>query len=249
MKQFYSCVDQVVNLLLDRYYILTEDYLFKTDNKVHILSEKNSIINHFIAELRDVEIQKDRMRFRRNIERIGEIAAYEISKTMDFETKDIVTPLGVAPTPLLKQLPVIGTILRAGLPLHQGILNYFDSADNAFVSAYRKHHKDGSFDIRLDYMSSPSLENRILILADPMIATGSSIVVTFKEMLQGGRPKHTHIVACIASTEGVEYVKSHLPSDVTLWIGAIDEELTAQSYIVPGLGDAGDLAFGTKTQH
>jgi uracil phosphoribosyltransferase len=216
---------------------------------VHILSEKNSIINHFIAELRDVEIQKDRMRFRRNIERIGEIAAYEISKTMDFETKDVVTPLGVAPTPLLKQLPVIGTILRAGLPLHQGILNYFDSADNAFVSAYRKHHKDGSFDIRLDYMSSPSLENRILILADPMIATGSSIVVTFKEMLQGGRPKHTHIVACIASIEGIEYVKSHLPSDVTLWIGAIDEELTAQSYIVPGLGDAGDLAFGTKTQH
>ncbi len=216
---------------------------------VHLLSEKSSIINHFISELRDVEIQKDRMRFRRNIERIGEIAAYEISKTMEFETKDVVTPLGIAPTPLMKELPVVGTILRAGLPLHQGILNYFDGADNAFVSAYRKHHKDGSFDIRLDYMSSPSLENRILILADPMIATGSSIVVTFKEMLQGGRPKHTHIVACIASTEGVEYVKSHLPSDVTLWIGAIDEELTAQSYIVPGLGDAGDLAFGTKTQH
>ena len=216
---------------------------------VHVLSEKNSIINHFIAELRDVEIQKDRMRFRRNIERIGEIAAYEISKTMEYETKDVVTPLGIAPTPLLKELPVVGTILRAGLPLHQGVLNYFDGADNAFVSAYRKHHKDGSFDIRLDYMSSPSLEGRILILADPMVATGSSIVVTFKEMLQGGKPKHTHIVACIASTEGVEYVKSHLPSDVTLWIGAIDEELTAQSYIVPGLGDAGDLAFGTKTQH
>jgi uracil phosphoribosyltransferase len=216
---------------------------------VHVLSEKNSIINHFIAELRDVEIQKDRMRFRRNIERIGEIAAYEISKTMEYETKDVVTPLGIAPTPLLKELPVVGTILRAGLPLHQGVLNYFDGADNAFVSAYRKHHKDGSFDIRLDYMSSPSLEGRILILADPMVATGSSIVVTFKEMLQGGKPKHTHIIACIASTEGVEYVKSHLPSDVTLWIGAIDEELTAQSYIVPGLGDAGDLAFGTKTQH
>ncbi|MFM7016647.1 MAG: uracil phosphoribosyltransferase [Bacteroidota bacterium] len=216
---------------------------------VHILNEKNSIINHFIAELRDVEIQKDRMRFRRNIERIGEIAAYEISKTLAYEVKDIITPLGIAPTPLLQDVPVVGTILRAGLPLHQGVLNYFDGADNAFVSAYRKHHKDGSFDIRLDYMSSPSLEGRILILADPMIATGSSIVVTFKEMLQGGKPKHTHIVACIASTQGVEYVKSHLPSDVTLWIGAIDEELTAQSYIVPGLGDAGDLAFGTKTQH
>jgi len=216
---------------------------------VHVLSEKNSIINHFIAELRDVEIQKDRMRFRRNIERIGEIAAYEISKTLEYEVKDVVTPLGIAPTALLKEQPVVGTILRAGLPLHQGLLNYFDAADNAFVSAYRKHHKDGSFDIRLDYMSSPSLENRILILADPMIATGSSIVVTFKEMLQGGKPKHTHIVACIASTQGIEYVKSHLPSDVTLWIGAIDEELTAQSYIVPGLGDAGDLAFGTKAQH
>lgn len=216
---------------------------------VHVLSEKNSIINHFISELRDVEIQKDRMRFRRNIERIGEIAAYEISKTLEYEVKDVVTPLGIAPTPLLKEQPVIGTILRAGLPLHQGVLNYFDAADNAFVSAYRKHHKDGSFDIRLDYMSSPSLEGRTLILADPMLATGSSIVVTFKEMLQGGKPKHTHIVACIASMQGVEYVKSHLPSDVTLWIGAIDEELTAQSYIVPGLGDAGDLAFGTKAQH
>jgi len=216
---------------------------------VHVLSEKNSIINHFIAELRDVEIQKDRMRFRRNIERIGEIAAYEISKTLEYEVKDVVTPLGIAPTALLKEQPVVGTILRAGLPLHQGLLNYFDAADNAFVSAYRKHHKDGSFDIRLDYMSSPSLEGRTLILADPMVATGSSIVVTFKEMLQGGKPKHTHIVACIASTQGVEYVKSHMPSDVTLWIGAIDEELTAQSYIVPGLGDAGDLAFGTKAQH
>ena len=216
---------------------------------VHVLSAKNSIINHFIAELRDVEIQKDRMRFRRNIERIGEIAAYEISKTLEYEVKDVVTPLGIAPTALLKEQPVVGTILRAGLPLHQGLLNYFDAADNAFVSAYRKHHKDGSFDIRLDYMSSPSLEGRTLILADPMVATGSSIVVTFKEMLQGGKPKHTHIVACIASTQGVEYVKSHLPSDVTLWIGAIDEELTAQSYIVPGLGDAGDLAFGTKAQH
>jgi uracil phosphoribosyltransferase len=240
----------VENLQQDKRFISTADYIFKKTNiMVHVLSEKNSIINHFIAELRDVEIQKDRMRFRRNIERIGEIAAYEISKTMEYETKDVVTPLGIAPTPLLKELPVVGTILRAGLPLHQGVLNYFDGADNAFVSAYRKHHKDGSFDIRLDYMSSPSLEGRILILADPMVATGSSIVVTFKEMLQGGKPKHTHIVACIASTEGVEYVKSHLPSDVTLWIGAIDEELTAQSYIVPGLGDAGDLAFGTKTQH
>jgi len=213
---------------------------------VHILSESNSLIHHFIAEIRDTEIQKDRMRFRRNLERIGEIAAVEISKTMNYVEKDVVTPLGIAKIPLLESQPVVATILRAGLPLHQGVLNYFDHADNAFISAYRKHHKDGSFDIRLEYLSSPSLNDRIIILADPMLATGASIVVTFKAMLQHGRPKHTHIVAAIASSEGVEYVKSHMPADVTLWIGAVDDELTAQSYIVPGLGDAGDLAYGEK---
>lgn len=213
---------------------------------VHILSESNSIINQFLAEIRDVEIQKDRMRFRRNIERIGEIAAIEISKTLPYKIKEVTTPLGIAPVSVPAEQPVVGTILRAGLPLHTGILNYFDQADNAFVSAYRRHHKDGSFDIRLDYMSSPSLEGRILILADPMLATGSSMVITFKEMMQHGKPKHTHIVACLASAQGLEYVKSHLPSDITLWVGAVDEELTAQSYIVPGLGDAGDLAYGTK---
>ena len=160
--------------------------------------------------------------------------------------KDVSTPLGIAPVPVLAEQPVVATILRAGLPLHQGVLNYFDHADNAFVSAYRKHHKDGSFEIHLDYLSSPSLDNRILILADPMLATGSSIVVTFKAMMERGKPKHTHIVAALASTQGVEYVKKHLPSEVTLWIAAIDDELTAQGYIVPGLGDAGDLAYGIK---
>lgn len=213
---------------------------------VHILNEKNSIINQFLAEIRDVEVQKDRMRFRRNMERIGEMAAIEISKTFPYVTKEVTTPLGIAQINVLEEQPVVGTILRAGLPLHQGILNYFDHADNAFVSAFRKHHKDGSFDIRLDYVSAPSLNNRILILADPMLATGASMVVTFKALLQHGKPKHTHIVAALASAEGLEYVKSHLPSDVSIWIGAVDEELTAQSYIVPGLGDAGDLAFGTK---
>ncbi len=213
---------------------------------VHILNEKNSIINQFLAEIRDVEVQKDRMRFRRNMERIGEMAAIEISKTFPYVTKDVTTPLGIAQINVLEEQPVVGTILRAGLPLHQGILNYFDHADNAFVSAYRKHHKDGSFDIRLDYVSTPSLNNRILILVDPMLATGASMVVTFKALLQHGKPKHTHIVAALASAEGLEYVKSHLPSDVSIWIGAVDEELTAQSYIVPGLGDAGDLAYGTK---
>jgi uracil phosphoribosyltransferase len=213
---------------------------------VHILSEKNSIINQFIAEIRDVEIQKDRMRFRRNLERIGEIAAIEISKKLHYVLKDVTTPLGIASVPVLEEQPIVGTILRAGLPLHQGILNYFDHADNAFVSAFRKHHKDGSFDIRLDYVSTPPLGNRILILADPMLATGSSMVVTYKALIERGKPKHTHIVAAIGSSEGVEYLKKHLPEDVTIWIGVVDDELTAQAYIVPGLGDAGDLAYGEK---
>ncbi len=213
---------------------------------VHVLSESNSIINQFIAEIRDIEVQNDRMRFRRNLERIGEIAAVEISKVLPYINKEVVTPLGISPVPVLAEQPVVATILRAGLPLHQGILNYFDHADNAFVSAYRKHHKDGSFEIHLDYLSSPSLDNRILILADPMLATGASMVVTFKAMMEKGKPKHTHIVAALASTQGVEYLKKHLPEEVTIWIAAIDEELTAQGYIVPGLGDAGDLAFGIK---
>ncbi len=213
---------------------------------VHVLSESNSIINQFIAEIRDIEVQNDRMRFRRNLERIGEIAAVEISKVLPYIIKEVVTPLGISPVPVLAEQPVVATILRAGLPLHQGILNYFDHADNAFVSAYRKHHKDGSFEIHLDYLSSPSLDNRILILADPMLATGASMVVTFKAMMEKGKPKHTHIVAALASTQGVEYLKKHLPEEVTIWIAAIDEELTAQGYIVPGLGDAGDLAFGIK---
>ena len=213
---------------------------------VYILNEQNSIINQFISEIRDEEIQKDRMRFRRNIERIGEIAAYELSKTLEWINKEVTTPLGVAVVPVLKEQPVLATILRAGLPLHQGLLNYFDHADNAFISAYRKHHKDGSFDIHLEYVSSPEMDNRILILSDPMLATGQSIVKTIKALFEKGKPSHIHIVAAIASTEGIEHVKKHLPDDVTLWVGAVDEELTAQAYIVPGLGDAGDLSFGIK---
>ena len=213
---------------------------------VNILSHKNSIVNRFIAEIRDVDIQKDRMRFRRNLERIGEVAALEISKTMEYEEKEVVTPLGVSIMRVPKDEPILATILRAGLPMHQGLLNYFDHAENAFISAYRRHHKDGSFDIHLQYMSSPSLEGRTLILVDPMLATGQSMVLTYKEIMQRGRPKHTHIVAALASVEGVEYVKKHLSNDITVWVGDLDEELTAQSYIVPGLGDAGDLAFGVK---
>lgn len=213
---------------------------------VHLLSEGNSIINQFIAELRNIDVQNDRMRFRRNLERIGEIAAMEISRKLPYANKEVTTPLGIANVSLPSEQPVVGTILRAGLPLHQGILNYFDHADNAFISAYRKHHKDGTFDIRLEYVSSPSLEGRILILADPMLATGASLVTTYKAILEHGKPRHTHIVAALGSTQGLEYVKKHMPLEVDIWIGAIDEELTAQAYIVPGLGDAGDLAYGEK---
>jgi uracil phosphoribosyltransferase len=213
---------------------------------VHLLSKNHSIVNQFIAELRDISVQNDRMRFRRNLERIGEIAALEISRTLPYGLREVTTPLGIAPVMVPSEQPVVGTILRAGLPLHQGLLNYFDHADNAFISAYRKHHKDGSFEISLEYVSTPPLDGRILILADPMLATGASIVTTYKAILERGKPKHTHIVAALGSTSGVEYVKRHLPEEVDLWIGAIDEELTAQSYIVPGLGDAGDLAYGEK---
>lgn len=213
---------------------------------VTILSKENSIFNQFVAEIRDANIQKDSMRFRRNLERMGELFAYEISKKLDYETSEVITPLGIASASLIKQQPVIATILRAGLPLHQGVLNYFDKAENAFISAYRKHHKDGTFDIQVEYMACPSLQDKVLILTDPMLATGGSMVLTYKALLHRGMPKHTHIVTSIASTEGLNYAKSHLPTNVSFWIGALDEELTAQSYIVPGLGDAGDLAYGTK---
>lgn len=211
------------------------------------LSEKHSLISNWVAELRDVSVQGDRMRFRRNLERIGEVAAYEISKTLETEDREIQTPLGTATHKMLKQQPVLATILRAGLPMHQGLLNYFDKADNAFISAYRKHNKDGSFEISLDYVSCPELEDRVVIISDPMLATGSSLVKTIHFLKEEGHPKTIHIVAAIACTVGIEYVKREEPS-VTIWCGDIDDELTAKGYIVPGLGDAGDLAFGTKVQ-
>lgn len=211
------------------------------------LGNSNSLFNQFISELRDQEIQKDRMRFRRNMERIGEIFAYEISKTLEYETKEVVTSLGISEMKLLKEKPVLATILRAGLVMHQGMLNYFDASDCAFVSAYRKHHKNGRFDIKLEYASSPDLTGKTLILIDPMLATGASMLLTYKELLQFGKPKHTHIVTAIASLEGVNYLKKFIDNkEVSLWVGGVDDELTAQSYIVPGLGDAGDLAFGEK---
>lgn len=211
------------------------------------LSEKNSLVNTWISEIRNLGVQQDRMRFRRNLERIGEITAYEISKTLPFTEKEIQTPLGTSVCKVFQEQPVLGTILRAGMPLHQGMLNYFDKADNAFISAYRKHHRDGSFEISLEYVSCPDLTDRILILCDPMLATGSSLVKTIQYLKDEGMPKAIHVVCAIACTVGIEYVRREQPQ-VTIWCGDIDEELTAKGYIVPGLGDAGDLAFGTKQQ-
>jgi len=211
------------------------------------LSEKQSLVGNWVAELRDVQLQADRMRFRRNLERIAEAISYEISKKMEYEEKEIETPLGTAVSKVLKSQPVLATILRAGLPMHQGMLNYFDKADNAFISAYRKHHKDGTFEISLDYVSCPDLEDRIVIISDPMLATGSSLVKTIQYLKDEGNPREIHIVCAIACTVGIEYVKREEPS-VIIWCGGIDDELTAKGYIVPGLGDAGDLAFGPKMQ-
>lgn len=211
------------------------------------LSSECSLVSGWISEIRDVQIQSDRMRFRRNLERIGEIAAYEISRKLVYEEKEVQTPLGISQCKVLKEQPVLATILRAGLPLHQGLLNYFDKADNAFISAYRKHNHDGSFEISLDYISCPELENRVVIISDPMLATGSSLVKTIQYLRDEGHPSEIHVVVAIACTVGIEYVKRSEPH-VKIWCGAIDEELTAKGYIVPGLGDAGDLAFGTKVQ-
>ncbi len=214
---------------------------------IQILGKSSSLLNQYIAEMRDFEIQRDSMRFRRNMERVGEIFAYEISKTLKWKSKEVVTSLGVARGEVLEQQPVIATILRAGLPLHQGLLNAFDRAENAFISAYRKHRKDGRFDIKVEYVSGPPLEDKCLIISDPMLATGASMVLSYKELTRKATPTHTHIVSILASNEGVEYVKKNMPNDnYTLWLGAVDDELTAKAYIVPGLGDAGDLAFGSK---
>lgn len=209
------------------------------------LAESNSVANRFIAELRNIELQKDRLRFRRNLERIGEVLAYELSKTLEYEPVEVETPLGIATHTLPADRLVLATILRAGLPLHQGMLNYFDQADNAFISAYRRHHKDGSFDIQLEYVSCGDLNDAVLILADPMLATGASVDMALKNLMRHGTPKEIHIVSVIASTAGVEAVQRQYPK-AHLWLGAIDEELTAKAYIVPGLGDAGDLAYGEK---
>ncbi len=214
---------------------------------IHVLSSTPSILNQFIAEIRDAEIQRDKMRFRKNLERLGTIFASSISARLTYEMKEVITPLGIAVVPVLQEYPVLATILRAGLPFHQGLLHFFDKSDNAFISAFRKHHKDGSFSIHIEYASVTDIENKVVILSDTMLASGSSMVLAYRELISHGKPKHTHIAAVLASVEGLEYIKKHLDQqDITIWVGVIDEELTAQSYIVPGLGDAGDLAYGIK---
>jgi uracil phosphoribosyltransferase len=211
-----------------------------------VLSNSNSIGNQFLAELRDVNIQKDSMRFRRNLERIGELLAYEISKTLTYQKQNISTSLGSKETNILVEKPVLVTIMRAGLPLHQGFLNYFDQSESAFIGAYRGvHNTNESFEIEMDYLSSPSIEGKTLILCDPMLATGKSLEKAYNAILKFGQPAKTHVVSVVASVHGVKYIKEQMPN-CQLWLGDIDEELNLKSYIIPGLGDAGDLAYGTK---
>lgn len=213
---------------------------------VHNLSNTNSILANFISEIRNQDIQKDSLRFRRNMERVGEIMAYEISKTLKYEEKETQTPLGIDTSSNMVSYPVLATILRAGLPLHQGMLNYFDQSESAFVTAWRKHRNSEEFDIMVEYKSSPNLDHKDLILCDPMLATGSSMFEVYKALLENGTPRSIHFVSVIASKDGLEYIKSVMPDHANIWVAAVDEELTAQSYIVPGLGDAGDLAYGEK---
>jgi uracil phosphoribosyltransferase len=213
----------------------------------YLLMERPSILNRFFAEMRDCNIQKDSMRFRRNMERVGEIFAYEISKALNYRDAEVQTPLGISATKLPADTLVLATILRAGLPLHQGFLNVFDKAENAFIAAYRKYGNDNKFTIQFEYLSSPEVTGKVLILMDPMLATGASMVLAYQALVSKGKPTHTHLVCPIASREGVDYVQRNLPEkETTLWVGDIDPELTLKSYIVPGLGDAGDLAYGSK---
>lgn len=215
--------------------------------KINNLSENNSVLNHYLKEIRSVEIQKDPLRFRRNLERIGEIMAYEISKTMHYVSENVQTPLGIAPTNVIDEKIVVSTILRAGLPFHQGFLSYFDRAENAFVSAYRKYKDALKFDIFVEYIASPSLEGKTLIITDPMLATGSSMELAYGALLAKGKPAHVHIATVIASKQAVKYIKKHFDGmNVTFWTAGIDPELNEHSYIIPGLGDAGDLAYGEK---
>jgi uracil phosphoribosyltransferase len=212
-----------------------------------LLGNNHSILDQYLAEIRDHEIQKDPLRFRENMYRIGEIFAYEISKSLKYSEEEVTTPLGIAKVPQLKSQPVLATILRAGLSIHNGLLKIFDRGENCFISAYRKYTEGGNFEIEFEYMASPSLNGKVVILSDPMLASGKSMEIGYHALFTKGTPKHIHLVSVISSQQGVEYVLENIKADnVTLWLGAIDDEMTPKSYIVPGLGDAGDLAYGEK---
>ena len=215
--------------------------------QLHIISKSNSVLNHFLAQIRDVSVQKDSMRFRKNVERIGEIMAYEVSKTLKYKNIDVQTPLGIKKTAIIADPIVLCSILRAGLALHTGFMAIFDEAENGFISAYRHHYdQDDKFEILVEYQAAPSFKNKILILVDPMLATGQSIVAVLQKLGLDQNPKEIHIAVAIASPEGIEYLEKNLPDNYNLWIAAIDEKLNEKNYIVPGLGDAGDLAYGSK---
>ena len=217
---------------------------------IHNISEQNSILNTFISEIRNVTIQKDRMRFRRNIERVGEILGYEMSKVLNYKPENIETPLGTTAVNLIENNIVLCSILRAGVPLHNGLLNYFDTAESAFISAYRHHkYNTEAFDIIVEYLACPNLENKTLILADPMLATGQSMVATLDALKPYGTPKEIHLVSVIAAKEGIDFVEKHFENATHLWVATVDEKLNSKGYILPGLGDAGDLAFGEKLQY
>jgi uracil phosphoribosyltransferase len=215
--------------------------------EIKILGNNHSILDQYLAEIRDVSIQTDPLRFRENLYRIGEIFAYEISKKMKFVVTNVQTPLGVAKVPKLEKQPVLATILRAGLPMHNGLLKTFDRAENCFISAYRKYTEEGEFEIEFEYMASPSLNNKVIILSDPMLASGRSMEIGYRALFSKGTPSHVHLVAIISSQPGVDYLIENIKDEnVTLWLGAVDQEMNSHSYIIPGLGDAGDLAYGEK---
>lgn len=212
-----------------------------------VLADTDSLVSQYLMEMRNVDIQNDRLRFRRNLERLGEIMAYEISKTLRYKTVEIKTPLDKAECDVIDEKIVLGTIFRAGVPFHQGFLRYFDDAENAFVSAYRKYKEKENFDICIEYLASPSIEGKTLVLCDPMLATGASMELSYRALLTKGKPAHVHIASVIASRQAVDYLKKVLPEEnTTLWLGVVDDKINAHSYIVPGLGDAGDLAYGIK---
>ncbi len=215
--------------------------------EVKVLGNNHSVFDQYLAEIRDISIQKDPLRFRENLYRLGELFAYEISKKLEYSVTDVTTPLGIAKVPMLKKQPVLATILRAGLPMHNGLLKILDRAENCFISAYRKYTDEGGFEIEFEYMASPSLDGKVVILSDPMLASGKSMEIGYKALFSKGKPSHIHLVSIIASRQGVDYVlKTIKAENVTLWLGAVDEGMTPKSYIVPGLGDAGDLAYGEK---